>query len=79
MHEIEKWIKDLYNKRFRLDTDSVIKFIRDELHNSPLEDPNNSMNVIQGVVKLYSSSDMYYLKELIDYQKELMWKKENEK
>ncbi len=79
MHEIEKWIEDLYNKRFKLDRESVRKFIRKELRESPLESTMNSINVIQGVVELYSMYHDMYILEKIKYDKELREKEEKRK
>jgi len=71
MHEIEKWIEDLYKKVFLLDRKSVKKFIRRELRASPMENPHNSMHVIAGVIEFNSMYEDIYLLERIDYEREL--------
>ena len=71
MHEIEKWIEDLYKKVFALDRESVTKFIQRELKASPMEKPHNAMNVIAGVIEFNSMYEDIYLLERIDYEREL--------
>lgn len=71
MHKIEEWVEDVYNRCFGLDRDSVRKFIRKGLRDSPMENPNNSMNVLSGVVEMNSMYADIYLIEEFNYRKEL--------
>lgn len=68
--KIEPWIEDVYNQVFRLDRQSVKRFLKRELRKSPLKNPDNSMNVLSGVVEMNSMYCDLYLTEVIKYKKE---------
>lgn len=67
--KIEPWIENVYNQLLRLDRKSVKEFLKRELRKSPLKNPDNSMNVLSGVVEMNSMYCDLYLIEVTNYRK----------
>lgn len=75
MHEIEKWLKELIEKKVIHDRDSIRKFIRRELRNNPLEDSETASYIISAIIdSCYMSGDIALMEEM-NYRKELREKK----